>query len=226
MPSRTIHVQIYKAAPAEAVSQLMSYIAYPDPLDNTERERFATALCRLAIVERATAEKEWGQTIQQIKPHILLEDEKTFLDSLRRGTKLLGRHLITAGTFLTPHMIAISKGSKAPLWGGFDPTVENLSTLVMDALGWKGDSSSTVKSRLWRVTKPIAHLGYVFVASLSVEAMVAKKQNRDPSRIFYELFFSDMLPVYLQMAENCRKKLGSIKQFKIKEEETIQFLAC
>ena len=96
--------------------------------------------------------------------------------------------------------------------------------LVMGKMGWKGDSVATFKSKIWKTTKPVAHLAFVLNLRHKLEAALAKKQNRDFGRVYYRQFFRGDLAIWLELAENCRNMLPSIKQFKIKEEETIQFL--
>jgi hypothetical protein len=237
MPHETIHVAVYKAAPAEAVSLLMSFIAYPDPSHKIKRELFERSLYRMALIYRAESDKAWGQSVQKIKPSVLLEEEKVFLASLKRGTKLLGRHMLTSYTFLMPHIIALSTGSPAPTLNildptaeGFDkndvPTVEKMSFLVMQTLGWKSEESDTFEKNIWAIVKPIVHLGYAMASWLAIEARVAKTRNRDSSNLFFELFFDETLPVYIHMAEGTRNKLSLIKKpFEIKVDDTIQFIA-
>jgi hypothetical protein len=105
------------------------------------------------------------------------------------------------------------------------PTVENMSHVVMHAIGFKSAESDTFESKIWAPTKPIAHLGYAMSTWLAIESTVAKANNRDTRDLFFELFFNVTLPAYILMAEGTRKKFSLIKQFEIKEEETIQFIA-
>ena len=89
------------------------------------------------------------------------------------------------------------------------PTVENMSLIVMQALGWKSAESDTFKSKIWAVTKPVAHLAYAMAAWFAIEETVAKSDNRDTSNLFFELFFNITLPAYILMAESTRKKFAS-----------------
>jgi hypothetical protein len=224
MPARTVSVRLNEIPPGEALATLMANVAYPYEEDRLERERFARALWWAILIERASEEKAWGQTIQSLRPSLFLDDDTTLLSSLKRGTKLLSWRLNTAGTFLMPHLRELRTGKLFPIRGGFAPTVENMSMLVMGKMGWKGDSVATFKSKIWKTTKPVAHLAFVLNLRHKLEAALAKKQNRDFGRVYYRQFFRGDLAIWLELAENCRNMLPSIKQFKIKEEETIQFL--
>jgi hypothetical protein len=232
MPRETIDIPVYKALPAEGMSQLMAYVAYPDNLDAVKRQRFATALWRMAIQYKADTDKSWASKPQMIKPMILLDDDKVVFDSLKRGLKLLWRHWATAYYFLLPHFIKQSSGRLPHLSevnSSFEkqqPTVENLSLALKGLFGWEGSDIATFKDKVWRHTKPVAHLAYALASwqfTLSMER--EELRERTTSSAFFDMFFDDDVIVYMKLAETYRKKATSIKQFKIKEDQTIQFQA-
>lgn len=233
MPRQTVQIDAYgKNSEAWAFAQLMSYVAYPSGLDSSRQRLFARSLYRMALIWRAEKDKGWASSYQQMLPFALLDDEKTFLTSLKRGQKQFWRHLVTAHAFLLPHLIGVDTDalpdldrlypkSKSALKA---PTVENMSLIVMEAIGWNGDSSSTVKSKLWSAVKPVSHLGYAIAGQISSEVSVIKDRKGDVFDALCGLFFNESAIICVAVAERCRLKLPLIRQFKIDESETIQFV--
>jgi hypothetical protein len=230
MPRETVDVLI-SAPPAEAMSQLMSYVAYPDALDASERNRFARALWRAAILHKANIDEPWGAKPQLIRPAMLIDDDKTVLDTLNRGIDRLHKHLATAHTFLIPHFIQNDTG-RLPYLSEINkkfekqkPTVENTTLATKKLFGWKGDDVSTFKNKVWRTTKPVAHLGYAIALWHSTEVRLAELRGKQSSDVFFDLFFDGGIPHILNIAESCRLKIPTIRQFRIKEVDTVKFQA-
>ena len=201
MPRETVDVLI-SAPPAEAMSQLMSYVAYPDAFDASERNRFARALWRMAILHKASSDEPWGAKPQLIRPAMLIDDEKTVLDALGRGMDRLHKHLATAHTFLIPHFIQNDTG-RLPYLSEINrsfekqkPTVENTSLAIKKVLGWQGDDVSTFKNKIWRITKPVAHLGYAIALWHNSEMRLAELRGKQTSEVFFDLFFDSGFPTF------------------------------
>ena len=51
-PGKTIRIRLGSLACCEAVAELYAYIAYPDPLDANQREKFSIAMARWAVGEQ------------------------------------------------------------------------------------------------------------------------------------------------------------------------------
>ena len=100
MPRETISIPLKSLPVYEASAVFFSTIAYPNPLEETEREKFRIALSRWAILERAKIDKQWGGVAQEIKPEIFSQGEKLFLQSYERGLDLLTRRLICAAAII------------------------------------------------------------------------------------------------------------------------------
>jgi hypothetical protein len=143
--------------------------------------------------------------------------------------------MLTAHTFLEPHFIGLDIGKKAPLLNVLhptkdiperdsEPTVENMYFLIQDAIKYKSEDSDSFEKDIWAPTKPIAHLAYATASMLAIETFI-KAEGGDMADRFLDNFFNETLLACIAMAENCRTKLPSIKQFKIREEDTIQFIA-
>ena len=152
MPRETMSIPLKSLPVYEASAVLFSTIAYPNPLDESQREKFRIALSRWAILARATIDSQWGGVAQEIKPQIFSQAEHLFLQSYERGSDLLARRVLCAATMIGPHLF------KTPLrLYGVEPTVGNLAGIVAYALGMSTESQKTVESRLWAPTKPVAH---------------------------------------------------------------------
>jgi hypothetical protein len=223
MPRETINIPLKSLAVYEASAVFFSTIAYPDPLDETQREKFRIALSRWAILQRATIDGQWGGVAQAIKPEIFSQRERPFLQSYKRGLDLIRRRVICAAAIVGPHLL------ETPLrLRGLEPTVGNLSLIVADALGMSSESQKTVESRLWAPTKPIAHAVlvwgfYLLRASINKVTWAHENQLCNHDLFLSAFFYPEIVTLLVERAEKIRLRLPGIKCFHIKEENTIQF---
>ena len=123
MPRETISIPLKSLPTYEASAVFFSTIAYPDPLDESQREKFRLALCRWAILQRATIDGQWGRVAQAIKPEIFSQEERLFLQSYERGLALLAKRFMCAATIVLPHLF-----KTPPRLYGLEPTVGNLAS--------------------------------------------------------------------------------------------------
>lgn len=224
MPRETIEITLTEADPYMPAAKLIAAIAYPDPLDKIERDAFMQAIVRYTLEKRINLHPQWAQEPQWIRPAYFSGDEKQFDARLRRGNKKLKERFAAAQFFLIPHLRAVETGEPARKVQGFEPTVNNMAHQVLDFLDWKGDSHSTVKTKVWKPSRPVAHAAAALIVWKEV---LWGKWGRNPE--VDKLFALCMLPEYvaevIEVSEYYRGMLADIKQFTIRDEETVKFSA-
>lgn len=227
MPREIVSLNLSSPFPYEVGATFLSTLAYPELADTKQRERYRQALCRRGIEKRADEDPDFTTEAQPIPPAIFLVDKATYRRYLKSGNKILNERLVTVNWIVMPHLKAVISG-KLEKVEGYEATVENLSALAMDNLGWKGDSSSTLKSRVWRPSKPVAHAA----AALLVWRQQTWEQELVPAfpddkhdffHLCLELPF--VISEIVELSEEFRLRLPLVEKFTIKEEDTIQFIA-
>jgi hypothetical protein len=180
------------------------------------------------------SDRIFATTLQRTLPFPLFEDQTRFESDLKCATELFARNLLTAFSFLAPHLEAIASGRPQSLDHLFPtvpdvahnkmPTVENMAILVARILGMSENSYSNIKSDAWAPIKPMAHLGYVLACWLHVRDSLQSAEN--PMDRFFRLFFDEgTVPNTLALAEEVRVKLPLVKKaFRIREDETVCFM--
>jgi hypothetical protein len=220
MPREIVKIRMCAHAPYESAAHFLALLAYPEPGDSVEREKFRGAQCRWAIEARMAYDREWGDAHQWIRPRFFSAPTNVHAAILKRGrNKLL--HRIAATCIIWPQLTKVIT-SKLPLVEGCVPTVENMSILAADLLGWKGDSYSTVKSKIWKPTKPVAHLAAAWVPLLCLDRPeMLEHETHDP---IMNLFFDPSYIVALIVAaEHLRLMLPKVKRFrKLREDDLIK----
>jgi hypothetical protein len=198
---------------------MLSYVAYPDALEKYQREKFAVALTRRMHILASRFDKEWSHSLQQIRPYIFFDKQEIFEKHLRRGFRRVDFRLHTAFVMITPQLPTI-EGYAPRKVDGFEPTVENVSIGVMNAIGWKGNSVATFKSRVWGPMRPICHLAL----AISNNVLTCTLKKNDLRARLDGLFPSiDKLRDTLLLAEEYRLMLPALR-FRIKEADTVQFI--
>src|SRR5580698_8951878 len=89
-PRAPVHIPLGKLATCEAAAELYSYIAYPDPLEKTERQKFGIAMSRWAVLERAQLEKAFNEATElkpSVRPLVFSQSDQLFLQTYQRGAK-------------------------------------------------------------------------------------------------------------------------------------------
>ena len=233
MPRQTVIIQLSSLPAYEAAAELFSYVAYPDPDEEVDRQRFEIALSRWALMERAKIEPEWARTLQEIRPSIFSQSEKFFMKCWSDGCSLLHERAGCAFSMAAPFL-----GGKARLVDDeLTPTVENISTRwVAKAFGYAEGSYKTVEADIWAPTKPIAHVGVTLVNWF--RALEQLKEPWDEEHKLFNMawsdvrwflgtiFYSDVLKIIINNSEEMRHRMLTFKTFKrVREEQTIQFSA-
>lgn len=225
MPRETIEISLSEARPPfEAASELLSYIAYPTGPD---RAAFSAALCRWAHL---TSGSDWKHSPQLVRPWIFCYPEDVMFASLTKGGNVLRRRVATASLMLLPQLKSLSTGNAPPKLLGFEPTVENISLHISEYLGWSPESYSNLKSKVWAPTKPIAHLAYSFANEVLFPRCIEyRKSHPGEGRPIVEFLFPlptlEELHSILIRAEKIRNVFPFIKQFRIPDEITLQFIS-
>jgi hypothetical protein len=94
----------------------------------------------------------------------------------------------------------------------------------MKSMGWKGTSKATFNSRIWGQSRPVVHAAAAYL--LWERDLVDEfhlPANTD--RFLACLASAEILKQVILASEIARLELPLIRRFRIKEEDTIQFLA-
>jgi hypothetical protein len=160
-----------------------------------------------------------------IRPAYFSGEEKQINASLRRGNTKLKHRFAAAQFFLIPHLRAVETGRPLQKVEGFEPTVNNMALQVLNFLDWKGDNQATVKTQIWKPSRPVSHAAAALIVWNEV---LWAKWGRNPN-VDKQLALC-MLPEFVEevveISEYYRSMLPEIKQFTIREEETVKFSTC
>lgn len=224
MPRETIEITLTEADPYMPGAKLIAAVAYPDPSDKNERDKFMQAVVRYTLEKRIKVHPRWAQEAQWIGPAYFSGQEKLNDACLRRGNKKLNHRLAAAWFFLIPHLRAVETGQPLGKVNGVEPTVNNMAHQVLDFLDWKGDSHSTVKTQVWKPSRPVAHAAAALIVWKDV---LWEKWGRNPN--VDKLFALCMLPEYvaevIEISEYYRSMIPDITQFTIRDDEMVKFSA-
>ena len=140
-----------------------------------------------------------------------------------RGSTQLGYRFKAAAFFAMPHLIAEFRGCELIKYEGFAPTVENLAVLAKHRLGWDRDrdGTSTIKSRIWGPSRPVIHAAAILLVD-GIRRGISIPEN--PASWLPYLKDPELLLPVLRASELARLRLPRIKQFRIRETDTIEFL--
>jgi hypothetical protein len=223
MPRETIEIGLSEKDPYASGAQFLSVVAYPDPQDSNERERFSQAIIRWTLERRMELHSEWARDLQLIRPAYFSGSEKQHDSILKRGMKRLKHRLAAAQFIVMPHLRAIDTRRPQKV-DGFVPTVDNMAILAAGYLGMKSGSQATVKSRVWKLSKPVVHAACAYVVWHQILwDKWARNPKADKQLAF--LMLPEMVAEVVEIAELFRGQLADISQFKIQDNETIQFVA-
>jgi hypothetical protein len=222
MPRETIEITLSELDPYISGAQFHAVVAYPHPLDKNEREKFAQAIVRWTLERRMELHSEWAQDFQLIRPAYFSGSEKEHDSILKRGMKRLEHRLAAAQFIVMPHLRAIDTGRPQKV-DGFVPTVNNTTILAGAYLGMKSGSQATVKSKVWKPSKPVVHAACAYVVWHQI---LWDKWGRNPKadKELAFLILPEMVEEVVEIAEIFRGQLADISQFKIQDNETIRFV--
>jgi hypothetical protein len=206
----------------EPAAIFFSTLAYPKADDANVRDQFRSALCRWAILTQCEMDGEWANAPQLVRPDIFIEGDREWHEAYKRGMRELDRRLFAADHIAMPHYLAWCGLLRSV--EGYQVTVENMSHLAMDFLRWTGDSVSTLKSRIWGPSRPVIHAALA-LKMWCVESKEVLESIGGHRALLPLLIAPKALEGILAKSEFLRKCLPFIPQFRIKEEDTVQFLA-
>jgi hypothetical protein len=220
MPRESIRLNLSNPFTVEPGATFLSFLAYPNPADATARAEFSGALCRFAIIKMCDMDRGWARIPQSIKPGFWLGSDSKYHTALKVGCTKLKHRMMAAIFFAIPHLQGELRGCKLTRYEGYEPTVEHLAHIALERMGWKGDSASTVKSRIWGPSRPVIHAA----AMLIIDARIKPENSKIPEMFSAYLRDPELLRDVLVGSEIVRILLPRIEHFRIKEETTIQFL--
>jgi hypothetical protein len=179
---------------------------------------------------RVQGDCEFGSKLLPIVPAILVSSDCDCLRFFKRGNKKLIHRVATARWLVMPHL---RKEKLKPLRIKKDrefivPTINKMTLVAMEQLGWTGKAKSipTFKSKIWAPSRPVVHVAAAYaLACYYADRIFPVEQQADG--YFFKFCFEapSTIAALIRKSEAFRLKLAEIEQFKIKEEETIQFLA-
>jgi hypothetical protein len=219
VPRATVQIGLSSPFTIEPMANFLTFLAYPEPAASSARVEFCSAISRFAIKGVCDLDPDWASSPQSIRPAFFLGSEPR--KALKRGCAKLSHRFVAANYFALPHLAKQLQGAKLVRFEQYKPTVENLAHLALEGLGWKGDSASTVKSRMWGPSRPVVHAA----AALLADGFSRELPIRADAKWLLPYFRdSELLRKVLSWSEIGRLHMPRIKQFRIKEEDTIQFL--
>ena len=220
MPRETIQLGLSTPFSPEPGATFLSFLAHPNSKHAIMRAEFCLAICRYAVTAMCEKDRDWANSPQPIKSVISLIGDKDRRKALKLGATQLDYRFKAAAFFAMPHLYAEFRGCELVKYEKYVPTVENLTVLAMDRMGWDSDANiSTIKSRIWGPSRPVIHAAAMLLADIARGISIPK----NPEWLPY-LKDPELLRPVLLASERARLLLPRIKQFRIKEADTIQFL--
>jgi hypothetical protein len=222
MPRETVTLGLSTPFTAEPGARFLSFIAYPNSKDAKARGAFFLAICRFAVTALCEKDRKWANSPQAIKPAIILMGDTERRKALRLGSTQLGYRFKAAIFFAAPHLAAAIRGRELKMHEGYAPTVENLAILAKYRMGWDRDrdGTSTIKSRIWGPSRPVVHAAAILLADGIKRGI---NPNTAESWLPYLKDPKLLTPVVFG-SEFARRLLLDVKQFRIREKDTIAFL--
>jgi hypothetical protein len=226
-PRATVAIRFSSLPPFEAAAEFYSYLAYPDQIDATEREKYRIALSRWAVMQRAKLDQQWNEStdmIRSIRPLVFSQPEKLFERTYERGSTIWWERARCACMMLLPQMELVDLD-------GLAPNVGNIALVLGRELGYSDESQKTIESKIWARTKPVAHAAAAVMLSFGLLPNPKQEWDEDHPLCYQQpflatLFYEDVFRmIVLRMAELMRLQLPSCTRFRIREDETIQFIA-
>jgi hypothetical protein len=224
MPRETIRLGLSMPFTSEPGATLLSFLAYPNSKNAMMRAEFWLAICRFAVTAMCENDRDWANSPQAIRPIISLMGDTDRRKALRLGSTQLGYRFKAAAFFAMPHLIAEFRGCELIKYEGFAPTVENLAVLAKHRMGWDRDrdGTSTIKSRIWGPSRPVIHAAAILLFDGIARRGISSPEN--PESWLPYLKDPELLLPVLRASELARLLLPRIKQFRIRETDTVEFL--
>ena len=223
MPREDIEITLSEADPYWSGALYFAVLAYPDPLEKEQRDRFHHAIIRWTLHRRMAMDEQWAQQLQLVRPVYFSDPgDLNHARILNNGNKRLNRRQLIARRVVLPHLRKFDTGRTHKV-EGFVPTFANMIALATAELGLQEGSVDTVANRDWRPIKPVAHaICAYYVWSHILWTMWGRKKVVDRQLAFL------MLPEYVEevveIAEHFRPQVCEIAEFNVREKETVRLL--
>jgi hypothetical protein len=223
MPREEIEITLSEADPYWSGALYFAVLAYPDPLERTQRDKYHQAIVRWTLERRMEMDEKWAQGLQLIRPVYFSGSDSLNDRVLKNGNKRLVRRYLVAQLVVLPHLRKFDTGRIHKV-ESFIPTFANMIALATTRLGLKEGTVDTVASRDWRPVKPIAHaMCAYFVWNQILWTMWGR--NKDVDRKLAFLMLPQYVEEVVQIAEHFRPQVCEIAEFNVYEKETIRLLA-
>jgi hypothetical protein len=217
MPLYTAMIDLNEEAPYKSCAEFLSFLAYPEKSDGLRRRQLGRALQCWAIRLKAAGDPDWARHPQPIVPYLLAVDQIQAVKTQKRGYKFICDRFLCANGILFPALRALDPGCQP---SGQEYLILNE---IFPVIGWKTESVSTFKSAIWRPSRPVtpaagALLNWMLGRGLSEQTV---------GQIWVDLSFSvQSLREVLDSAEEFRVVANEVKQYRLRESDTIRFEAA
>jgi hypothetical protein len=106
MPRETIRLGLSTPFTPEPGARFLSFLAYPDSKNAMMRAEFCLAIYRFAVMAMCERDRGWANSLQAIKPAIVLMGDTNRRKALRLGSTQLRYRLNAVEFFAIPHLVA------------------------------------------------------------------------------------------------------------------------
>jgi hypothetical protein len=226
MPCETVWIRISSLPFPEPGATFLSRLAYPHKTNSSEEIKFWLAIYRRAILEHSQMHPEWGHKPQRIRPAFFMSS-KIDGRAIHSGKIQLEHRFIVAACMLIPTLVKHLVGRKRA-----GPRVKDLRRLAMLYVGkgWKSGSRTTFSSRIWGQSQSVVHAAAGCLLATpeprTNDGTAIDSYNDIPSvDDLVELIVSpELLKRAVMFSEIIRQNSPLLKELRIKEQDTIQFL--
>lgn len=220
MPREDVEITLSESDPYWSGALYMAVLAYPDPLERTQRAKFHQAIIRWALDRRMEIDPEWAQGLQIVRPAYFSGTDKLHEKVLAAGNKRLQRRSVIVQHVVLPHLRKFDTGRDHTV-AGFVPTFDNMITQATAKLGLESGSTSTVAARDWAPLKPVAHAICAYLVWSEI-LWPMWGRNADADRKLAFLILPEYVEEVVQLAEHFRLQVCNIRAFEIRDEQTIR----
>jgi hypothetical protein len=233
VPLESVLISLKPSFAPEPAANYFSTIAYPLPQELEDRKTFRYAFCRWAIHMQSGADPEWAAKPQPLKPAYFLHCSKAWPHIVERGFQRINEVLIATQLIVLPHFIARRTGGQPKsVMPGFNPTGKDMSYFCVNVSGmrkatdWKENETpdtGNFSNRQWRRTRVVAHTVLAYLGCGHKLAQGPKIKKKLYFNLVEWLQFPETMKLLILESEMLRKDLTSIRQFRIRENQTIAF---
>ncbi|HEV2631494.1 MAG TPA: hypothetical protein VGV41_22955 [Pseudolabrys sp.] len=224
MPREVIEIPVHRGGFAEAISDIFSYIAYPDAMENSERLRFSRSMQIALAAYRSELDPDWEgkQTVDAFFEFIT---EGPAAATFKRGFAKSRNHLLVGRYFLKPQLLGLETPNRGARVGDFAATIQNCALNMARATNKSDGTASTIEARYWKPAKPIVHLAYAMDENLAEfsSRLATLAEDEMPDGFLALLLNNQLASHVIAAAEQARCQFPYIG-YPFVEEETLKFV--